>query len=221
MSLPQRVSLTKHRILNAENLRSSGGCGSAFLLSFFFLIVGNIATAQWLLIPMEHGKQTNHLKAYGLTYWALEVPREYRCYWWLNYRGGAFVLPDSQDVRVRAALMGVRFEPMRDADYNAIKQSVLEGSNMDEILLEKAPKIAVYAPSAASPYRDPWGRRGQNRAGLCRDSVRRKSGIRRSKAGCYRRKDTTGSTCTTRISRVNTVSFTPRFRRRSGINNGC
>ena len=123
---------------------------------FFFFIVGNIATAQWLLIPMEQGKQTNHLKAYGLTYWALEVPREYRCYWWLNYRGGAFVLPDSQDVRVRAALMGVRFEAMSDADYTSIKQTVLEGSNMDEILLEKAPKIAVYAPSEASPYRDPW-----------------------------------------------------------------
>ncbi len=126
------------------------------LVIFFFFLVGNIATAQWLLIPMESGKQTNHLKAYGLTYWALEVPREYRCYWWLNYRGGAFVLPDSQDVRVRAALMGVRFEPMSDADYTNIKNSVLEGSNMDEILLEKAPKIAVYAPSEASPYRDPW-----------------------------------------------------------------
>ena len=126
------------------------------LAIFFFFIVSNFATAQWLLIPMEHGKQTNHLKAYGLTYWALEVPREYRCYWWLNYRGGAFVLPDSQDVRVRAALMGVRFEAMSDADYTAIKESVLEGSNMDEILLEKAPKIAVYAPSEASPYRDPW-----------------------------------------------------------------
>ena len=130
---------------------------SRFVLAiFFFFIIGNIATAQWLLIPMEQGKQTNHLKAYGLTYWALEAPREYRCYWWLNYRGGAFVLPDSQDVRVRAVLMGVRFEAMSDADYAGIKQTVLEGSNMDEILLEKAPKIAVYAPSEASPYRDPW-----------------------------------------------------------------
>ena len=133
-----------------------GGVWFRVFAIFFFFIVGNIATAQWLLIPMEQGKQTNHLKAYGLTYWALEVPREYRCYWWLNYRGGAFVLPDSQDVRVRAALMGVRFEAMNDADYAGIKQTVLEGSNMDEILLEKAPKIAVYAPSEASPYRDPW-----------------------------------------------------------------
>ena len=146
------------RVEESKGRHFPGVCSFRYfvLAIFFFLIVGNIATAQWLLIPMESGKQTNHLKAYGLTYWALEVPREYRCYWWLNYRGGAFVLPDSQDVRVRAALMGVRFETMSDAEYTDIKNSVLEGSNMDEILLEKAPKIAVYAPSKASPYRDPW-----------------------------------------------------------------
>ncbi len=114
------------------------------------------AMAQWLLVPMERGGQTNHLKSYGLTYWALEVPREYQCYWWLNYRGGAFVLPDSQDVRTRAALMGVRFEPMSPAEHRRIKETVLQNNNMDEILLEKAPKIAVYAPSDKSPYRDPW-----------------------------------------------------------------
>ena len=106
------------------------------LLLILPVITVNMAAAEWLLIPMEIGRQTNHLKAYGLTYWALEVPREYRCYWWLNYRGGTFVLPDSQDVRMRATLMGVRFEPMNHADYLSIKESVLDGSNMDEILLE-------------------------------------------------------------------------------------
>ncbi len=114
------------------------------------------AVAQWLLVPMEQNGQTNHLKAYGLTYWALAPPREYRCYWWLNYRGGAFVLPDSQDVRTRAAFMGVLFEPMSIADYNRIQETVLQANNMDEIRLEKAPKIAVYAPAEKSPYRDPW-----------------------------------------------------------------
>lgn len=126
------------------------------LIVCLFLIGVQTASAQWLLIPMEQGAQSNHLKAYGLTYWALEVPREYRCYWWLNYRGGAFVLPDSQDVRVRAHEMGVRFEPMRHDEYNSYKASILAANNMDEILLEKAPKIAVYAPSEESPYRDPW-----------------------------------------------------------------
>ena len=132
------------------------GLGISLLLLILFFMGINTAAAQWLLIPMELGAQTNHLKAYGLTYWALEVPREYRCFWWLNYRGGAFMLPDSPDVRLQAALMGVRFEPMNNATYSSIKETVLRGNNMDEILLEKAPKIAVYAPSEASPYRDPW-----------------------------------------------------------------
>ena len=52
------------------------------------------ASAQYLLVPMEQ-TQTNHLKAYGLIYWGLEVPREYQCFWWLNYRGGSFVIPDA------------------------------------------------------------------------------------------------------------------------------
>ena len=144
-------NLTDIRCINNSKIHHA-----ILLILLLFLIGTNIAAAQWLLIPMDIGAQTNHLKAYGLTYWALEVPREYRCYWWLNYRGGAFVLPDSPDVRRRAALMGVSFEPMDNAAYRSIKESVLQGSNMDEILLEKAPKIAVYAPSAASPYRDPW-----------------------------------------------------------------
>ncbi len=124
------------------------------ILTLFLILITSTASAQFLLVPMEK-TQTNHLKAYGLTYWALEVPREYQCYWWLNYRGGSFVIPDSPDVRARAAQMGVSFEPMNDAEYNAIKE-IIETSNMDEILLEKAPKIAVYAPSETSAYRDPW-----------------------------------------------------------------
>ncbi len=128
----------------------------ARLVLILATLTAHTATAQWLLVPMELGTQTNHLKAYGLTYWVLETPREYRCYWWLNYRGGAFVLPDSQDIRIQAALRGVRLENLSHADYLNIKNTILETNNMDEIQLEKAPKIAVYAPSQDSPYRDPW-----------------------------------------------------------------
>jgi len=42
-----------------------------------------------ILIPMDD-KQTDHLRAYGLTYWALE--RGLHGEWLLNYRGGAFLL---------------------------------------------------------------------------------------------------------------------------------
>ena len=126
----------------------------AATLTILTLIFTSSAFAQWLLIPMD-GKQTNHLKAYGLTYWTLQAPREYRAQWLLNYRCGSFLLVDQQEVRQKALAMEVYFEPISDADWTAIKQEI-DNSNMDEILLEKAPKVAVYAPSEDSPYRDPW-----------------------------------------------------------------
>lgn len=121
---------------------------------FTFWAASNVF-AQWLLVPMDKA-QTNHLKAYGLTYWTLQTPREYRAMWLLNYRGGAFLLHDSPDVHVKAKAMGVHVEPMSDPDYGVILIE-MENANMDEILLEKAPKIAVYAPPDNTPYRDPWG----------------------------------------------------------------
>ncbi|MCG9128136.1 asparagine synthetase B [Candidatus Poribacteria bacterium] len=125
---------------------------SSYIFLFSFLSIGS---AQFLLVPMDN-IQTNHLKAYGLTYWALEVPREYTCFWWLNYRGGSFVLPNVQNVQIRAVQMGVTVETMSGAEYQSIKDTVIQSGNMDEILLEKAPKIAVYAPPENSPYQDPW-----------------------------------------------------------------
>lgn len=121
----------------------------------FLTTTVSVATAQYLLVPMDK-TQTNHLKAYGLTFWSLEAPREYGCFWWLNYRGGSFVLPDTPNVKVRAVQMGVSVEPMSLEEYQTIKNTIIETSNMDEILLEKAPKIAVYAPPEATIYRDPW-----------------------------------------------------------------
>jgi len=83
-----------------------------FLLTAFLTLIAILpCMAQWLLIPMDE-KQTNHLKAYGLTYWALEPPREYRAEWLLNYRSGSFLLVDQPDVRQKAVLMGVYFEPI-------------------------------------------------------------------------------------------------------------
>jgi hypothetical protein len=112
------------------------------------------ASGAWLLVPMDNA-QTDHLKAYGLTYWTLQEPRVYRAEWLLNYRGGSFFLEDHGDVRKRALAMGVFVETVSDADYRAIK-SLMADENMDTVLLEKAPKVGVYAPPADTPLRDPW-----------------------------------------------------------------
>jgi len=124
------------------------------IITALILIFASSAFCQWLLIPMDK-KQTNHLKAYGLTYWTLQEPREYRAEWLLNYRGGSFLLVDKQDVRNRALTMGVSVEEVSGDQLASIKQ-IIEDSNMDTVLLEKAPKVAVYAPYEDSPYKDPW-----------------------------------------------------------------
>ncbi len=108
------------------------------------------AHAQFLLVPMDRD-QGNHLRAYGLTYWVLENGRTAE--WLLNYRSGSFLLPDDADVRREAALRGVSAEPLAAIQVADIR-AIIEDSNMESIVLEKAPKIAVYTPTNANPWDD-------------------------------------------------------------------
>jgi hypothetical protein len=107
------------------------------------------ASAQ-LLVPMDN-QQSNHLKAYGLTFWTLE--RKLTAEWLLNYRSGSFLLPDRADIRREAALRGVSYEPVSAAQLAQIRKQI-EESNMESVILEKAPKIAVYTPSGTNPWDD-------------------------------------------------------------------
>ncbi|MBY0492201.1 MAG: hypothetical protein K2R93_20340 [Gemmatimonadaceae bacterium] len=108
------------------------------------------AMAQQLLVPMDDG-QRNHLKAYGVTYQALKAGQ--KAEWLLNYRGGAFLLPDVPDVRKRAALEGVSVEPVTDGDVAAIRREIA-GGNMDAVVLERSPRIAIYRPVDQPPWDD-------------------------------------------------------------------
>ena len=100
------------------------------------------AAAQHLLIPMDRS-QRNHLKAYGLTYWTLTEGG--RGEWLLNYRGGSFLLPDSEGVRREAALRGVTVEAVTAADVASIRGVIAE-ENMEAVPLEKASDVAIYTP---------------------------------------------------------------------------
>ncbi len=103
-----------------------------------------------LLVPMDNG-QANHLKAYGLTYWVLD--RKLTSEWLLNYRAGSFLLPDRAEVRREAALRGVTFDALSPAQLAQIRAQIAE-SNMESVILEKAPKIAVYTPENTNPWDD-------------------------------------------------------------------
>jgi hypothetical protein len=106
--------------------------------------------APWLLVPMDDA-QMDHLKAYGLTYRALK--RGVKAEWLLNYRSGAFLLPGDSGTARDAALAGVTVEPLDDSQVVQIRGG-LQNGNMDAVPLEKAPKVAVYAPPNAPPWDD-------------------------------------------------------------------
>jgi hypothetical protein len=102
------------------------------------------------LVPMDE-KQADHLRAYGLTYWALE--RGLHGEWLLNYRGGSFLLPDNGALATEAVVRGVTVEPVDEADVARIMAEIAD-NNMDAIKLETAPRIAVYVPPSAPPWDD-------------------------------------------------------------------
>lgn len=111
------------------------------------------AKASFILIPMDETTQQNHLKAYGITYWALD--KQYKVSWLLNYRGGAFLLPDAQELRKECQIRGVSFEVLSDGESNAILDEISSPSqNMEAVVLERTPKIAVYTPKGKQPWDD-------------------------------------------------------------------
>ncbi len=108
--------------------------------------------ATWLLIPMDD-KQSNHLKAYGITYWVLENGVE--AYWLLNYRGGSFIFPYHKEIENQCIIRGVSYEIISDAQAQSIFEYIARPDvNMDKVRLDKAPKIAVYAPDTYQPWDD-------------------------------------------------------------------
>ncbi|MFK2820772.1 asparagine synthetase B [Flavobacteriaceae sp. LMIT009] len=120
-------------------------------LLFLFMVVN--AYASYILIPMDAEGQKNHLKAYGITYWTLEKQQKVK--WLLNYRGGSFLLPDFEEIRKECQIRGVSFEVLSDARTESILEEISSPSkNMDAVVLEKAPKIAVYTPYGKQPWDD-------------------------------------------------------------------
>jgi hypothetical protein len=113
-------------------------------------LAARVAGAQQLLVPMDDD-QRNHLKAYGLMYSALKDGLKGE--WLLNYRGGSFLLPDSPSLRRRAALDGISIEQVDAGTVTGIRAEIAR-SNMDAVVLEKAPRIAIYTPPQAPPWDD-------------------------------------------------------------------
>ncbi|KPK72054.1 asparagine synthetase B [candidate division WOR_3 bacterium SM23_60] len=114
-----------------------------FFVSFYLF-------ADKLLIPMDIA-QTDHLRAYGVAYSALE--KGINVEWLLNFRGGSFMMDYDSAIEKECALGGVLWEIVPASAVLEIYQ-IIEDNNMETIFLEKAPKIAVYIPDNFEPWDD-------------------------------------------------------------------
>ena len=123
-------------------------------LILIFLLIGISfrSFASYILIPMDT-YQSNHLKSYGIAYWILNQNQNIK--WLLNYRGGAFLVPNSEQISRECQLRRVSYEVITDSKVTEILNQINSPSqNMEAVILEKAPKIAVYSPSGKQPWDD-------------------------------------------------------------------
>ena len=114
----------------------------------FIIFLSSSVYAQKVLINMDL-KQADHLKAYGIAFWALE--REINVEWLLNYRGGSFFIDLYPALERELRVRGVSYTIL-DGGAAAQIYAAIERENMDVVLLETAPKIAIYAP----PNKQVW-----------------------------------------------------------------
>ncbi|MCK5833580.1 asparagine synthetase B [bacterium] len=112
------------------------------------LVIAFPLFSQKILIPMDL-TQNDHLKAYGVTFNSLR--EGFNIEWLLNYRGGSFLAPPEQKIMDLCRLNGVDYDLVDGAKIADIYAEI-EESNMEVVLLEKAPKIAIYTP----PNKEPW-----------------------------------------------------------------
>ncbi len=106
--------------------------------------------AAYMLVPMDN-TQTDHLKAYGITYWVLQ--NDIEAWWLLNYRGGSFMFRHNINIERECILRNISYEVIATARKDAIFNEIASPSvNMDAVKLETAPRIAVYTP----PFSEPW-----------------------------------------------------------------
>ncbi len=124
-------------------------------LLFFVLLMGRIS-ASYILIPMDEG-QSDHLKAYGITYWVLDQGVE--AFWLLNYKGGSFAFTFHAVFERECKIRNVAYQVISDGAFDQIVREIAHPEVNQEVMkLEVPPKIAVYTPdfNARGEKIQPW-----------------------------------------------------------------
>jgi hypothetical protein len=122
------------------------------ILSVCLVLSFAFTKANFILIPMD-ASQADHLRAYGIAFQSLKAQNTVQ--WLLNYRGGAFLLPDNDTNEALLANTDVSIEKLSDQNTQDMITTVLtSGNNMNLVTMNHMPKIAVYAAPYAKKYDD-------------------------------------------------------------------
>lgn len=117
------------------------------------LLYANTVWASFIYVPMNDNNQGNHLKAYGIVYYALKSGLKAK--WLLNYDGGSFIIENNAAVEKECKIRGVSYHLISDAKATLILEEISSpNKNQEAVTLEKAPKIAVYSPKDKMPWDD-------------------------------------------------------------------
>lgn len=144
--------MKQDRIIGTHTVRTAKTTLGALTFLAILLFAPAFASAQKILIPMDRA-QSDHLKAYGIAFKALTMDLDVD--WLLNYRGGSFLMANSDAIIGECRLRGVNFETVSGSGAAQIYADVQsEDSNTDVVRLEKEPKIAVYTPPGSQPWDD-------------------------------------------------------------------
>jgi len=124
-----------------------------YKLLVIIILAANFVFAQAKILIYMDLQQTDHLKAYGITFNALKDGMTGD--WLLNYRGGSFMFDYSEQLALKCRLKGVAFQQLSQQEAVQIYSFVQsEDQNMEVVRLEKAPRIAVYVPPGFQPWDD-------------------------------------------------------------------
>ena len=114
------------------------------ILLLFFTVFSQYTYGSYILIPMDE-KQDNHLKSYGIAYYAIQ--KDISVDWLLNFQGGSFLMKYNTLTEKECNIRGVTYNIIADLKANQILNEIRSPEkNQDIVRLEKIPKIAIYSP---------------------------------------------------------------------------